>query len=130
MTWLASSRSGPREVAAGQGTPSVDPDDRDFLRDRCAELNEQFQHLEFALPPGPIHGDAHTSNLLTDHGQVVLLDFEAAAIGPREWDLLPTAIAVRAVRPGRGAVPGVRGRVRVRCADLGGLPGAAGDPAS
>ncbi len=67
--------------------------DRDFLRARCADLTEQFQKLEFALPIGPIHGDAHTSNLLTDHGQVVLLDFEAVAIGPREWDLLPTSIA-------------------------------------
>ena len=71
----------------------IDPDDRDFLRERCAGLNEQFQHLDFALPPGPIHGDAHTSNLLTDHGQVVLLDFEAVAVGPREWDLMPTAVA-------------------------------------
>ena len=43
---------------------------------------------------GPIHGDAHTRNLLTDRGEVVLSDFESAAIGPREWDLLPTAIAV------------------------------------
>jgi len=67
--------------------------DRDFLRDYCAELAEKLGHLEFALPPGPIHGDAHTSNLLTDHGQVVLLDFEASAVGPREWDLMPTAIA-------------------------------------
>ena len=67
--------------------------DRDFLRARCDELNEQLPQLEFALPRGPIHGDAHTRNLLTDNGQVVLLDFEAAAIGPREWDLLPTAIA-------------------------------------
>ena len=67
--------------------------DRDFLRARCDDLNEQLRHLEFALPQGPIHGDAHTRNLLTDHGQVVLLDFESAAIGPREWDLVPTAIA-------------------------------------
>jgi aminoglycoside phosphotransferase (APT) family kinase protein len=71
----------------------VAPGDRDFLRERCAELNEQLQGLEFALPPGPVHGDAHTSNLLTDHGQVVLLDFEAVVIGPREWDLIPTAVA-------------------------------------
>jgi hypothetical protein len=28
------------------------------------------------------------------HGRVVLLEFEAAAVGPREWDLLPTAIRV------------------------------------
>lgn len=68
--------------------------DRDFLRARCADLSGQLEDLAFALPRGPIHGDAHTRNLLTDHGQVVMLDFEAAAIGPREWDLLPTAIGV------------------------------------
>jgi Ser/Thr protein kinase RdoA (MazF antagonist) len=71
----------------------VTPEDRDFLRSRCGDLNDQLRHLEFALPQGPIHGDAHTRNLLTDRGQVVLLDFESAATGPREWDLLPTAIA-------------------------------------
>jgi aminoglycoside phosphotransferase (APT) family kinase protein len=75
-------------------TRGVDPDDRAFLDERCAYLNDQLRHLEFGLPVGPIHGDAHTRNLLTDRGQVVLLDFEAAAYGPREWDLLPTAIAV------------------------------------
>ena len=58
----------------------------------------------------------------------MLLDFEAAAIGPREWDLLPTAIACERYRPGRGAVPGVRRHLRVRRAHLGRLPGAAGDP--
>jgi Ser/Thr protein kinase RdoA (MazF antagonist) len=68
--------------------------DRHFLSARSADLSAQLQGLTFALPRGPIHGDAHTKNLLTDHGQVVLLDFESAAIGPREWDLLPTAIAV------------------------------------
>ncbi len=72
----------------------IDQVDREFLEGRCAELNDQLQHLAFALPHGPIHGDAHTRNLLTDRGQVVLLDFEAAAVGPREWDLLPTAIGV------------------------------------
>jgi Ser/Thr protein kinase RdoA (MazF antagonist) len=80
------------EIRLAEAT-EVDPGDRDFLRERRADLNEQFQHLEFALPRGPIHGDAHTSNLLTDHGQVVLLDFEAVAVGPREWDLMPTAVA-------------------------------------
>jgi len=73
----------------------VDAKDLDFLHDRIADLTNQFDHLDFALPVGPIHGDAHTKNLLTDRGQVVLIDFEAAAIGPREWDLLPTSIAVQ-----------------------------------
>jgi len=76
-------------TAAGVGQA-----DRDFLRARCDDLNEQLTRLAFALPGGPIHGDAHTANLLTDRGRVVLLDFESSAIGPREWDLLPTAISV------------------------------------
>ena len=73
---------------------TVPQDDREYLRARCDDLNDELQHLEYALPRGPIHGDAHTKNLLTDHGQVVLLDFESSAVGPREWDLLPTAIGV------------------------------------
>lgn len=72
----------------------VSPGDREFLQARCAELDNELPNLAFALPRGPIHGDAHTSNLLTDRGQVVLLDFEASATGPREWDLLPSAIGV------------------------------------
>jgi Ser/Thr protein kinase RdoA (MazF antagonist) len=81
---------------------TVAADDRDYLRTRCDDLNGELQHLEFALPRGPIHGDAHTRNLLTDHGQVVLIDFESAAVGPREWDLMPTAIGVeRYDRPER-----------------------------
>jgi aminoglycoside phosphotransferase (APT) family kinase protein len=74
-------------------TSGVDLEDREFLLSRCAELTEQFPKLEFALPTGPIHGDAYIGNLLTDGGRVVLSDFEAAAVGPREWDLLPTSIA-------------------------------------
>jgi thiamine kinase-like enzyme len=46
-------------------------------------LNKQLQEVTYALPTGPIHGDAHPRNLLTDNGQVVLLDFEVALIGPR-----------------------------------------------
>lgn len=42
--------------------------DRDFLHARCQELDEQFPALTYALPRGPIHGDAHTGNLLTDRG--------------------------------------------------------------
>ncbi len=80
----------------------IGPADHDFLEERCAVLGDQLRHLMFALPRGPIHGDAHTGNLLTDRGQVVLLDFESAAVGPREWDLLPTAIGVeRYGRPER-----------------------------
>jgi aminoglycoside phosphotransferase (APT) family kinase protein len=84
-------RSIESRLAAADNVPRTD---RDFLSARCADLHAQLEGLTFALPRGPIHGDAHPKNLLTDHGQVVLLDFESVATGPREWDLLPSAIAV------------------------------------
>ena len=71
---------------------SAPAEDRAFLRARCRELEKRFQEIEFALPKGPIHGDAHTGNLMCDHGAVCLLDFEMVGYGPREWDLIPTAI--------------------------------------
>jgi hypothetical protein len=59
-----------------------------FLRDNCELVREQWASLEFALPPGVIHADAHEQNALRDRsGTVRLLDLEACAWGPREWDL-------------------------------------------
>ena len=84
-------RSIESRLAAADNVPRAD---RDFLSARCADLHAQLEGLTFALPRGPIHGDAHPKNLLTDRGLVVLLDFESVATGPREWDLLPSAIAV------------------------------------
>jgi Ser/Thr protein kinase RdoA (MazF antagonist) len=67
---------------------SVKPATVDFLRQRTHSLKGQYGDLDFVLPQGPIHGDAHTGNLLRDTmGIVWLLDFEAFARGPREWDL-------------------------------------------
>jgi Ser/Thr protein kinase RdoA (MazF antagonist) len=68
--------------------------DRAFLLARCRELEARYKDLEFALPKGPIHGDAHTGNLMCDRGTVCLLDFEMVGNGPREWDLMPTAIGL------------------------------------
>ena len=91
-TWRALLRS--RSLESRLAAPTaVTREDRDFLLARCGDLNEQLGPWSSPCRAGPIHGDAHTRNLLTDHGQVVLLDFESAAVGPREWDLLPTAIA-------------------------------------
>jgi aminoglycoside phosphotransferase len=91
LAGFAPLRTSQSRLAAPAG---AGPCDRDFLCGRCADLTCQFHKLEFALPPGPIHGDAHTWNLLSDGGQVVLLGFGASAVGPREWDLLPAVIAV------------------------------------
>ncbi|MDS0133701.1 MULTISPECIES: aminoglycoside phosphotransferase family protein [unclassified Amycolatopsis] len=61
--------------------------DLDFLRDRYEELSERFQDLEFPLPAGPVHGDAHPGNVMrSPDGTLNLIDFEDFAYGPREWD--------------------------------------------
>lgn len=68
-------------------------DDRAFLRSRLAGLRERFAGLEFALPTGPIHGDANIGNIIRRRdGQAVLIDLDGFATGPREWDLTLTAV--------------------------------------
>jgi aminoglycoside phosphotransferase (APT) family kinase protein len=68
-------------------------EDRDFLTERLAMLQESYAHLDFALPQGVIHGDANVGNVLRDrNGQPVVIDLDGFAIGPREWDLALTAI--------------------------------------
>jgi hypothetical protein len=71
---------------------SLTDDEHAFLEGRISEVEEQVRHLEPVLPPGPLHGDAHTGNLTPSPSGPVLCDFDSAAIGHREWDLLPTAV--------------------------------------
>ncbi|MEQ4726242.1 aminoglycoside phosphotransferase family protein [Nonomuraea sp. B19D2] len=68
---------------------NVADDDLEFLRQRVEDLYAEYSSINFALPAGHIHGDGHKSNLLrrAADGRVILLDFEAFAWGPREWDL-------------------------------------------
>ena len=71
----------------------LSPPDRSFLRSRLAELKEQYAQLQFALPAGVIHGDASVGNVIHDHhGHPVLIDLDGFAVGPREWDLVLTAL--------------------------------------
>jgi Ser/Thr protein kinase RdoA (MazF antagonist) len=66
----------------------VPPDAVDFLYQRARELGEAYAGLSFELPAGPIHGDAHPGNLIrAKSGDVVLVDLESFAFGPREWDV-------------------------------------------
>jgi aminoglycoside phosphotransferase (APT) family kinase protein len=75
---------------------AMDGEDVQFLRNRCGLLQQQFADLEFVLPQGVIHGDAHEGNALRDRsGMVRLLDFESFAVGPREWDLGVLALRYR-----------------------------------
>ncbi len=40
------------------------PGDIEFLRGRYKRLTADFEDVNFALPRGPIHGDAYISNLI------------------------------------------------------------------
>jgi hypothetical protein len=48
-------------LAAAAGA-AIAVDDVAFLRRRLAELRTDYESLEFALPEGHIHGDAHARN--------------------------------------------------------------------
>ncbi len=67
--------------------------DRTFLTGKLAEMQGKYAELEFVLPPGVIHGDASIGNVLRDYaGNPVVIDLDGFAIGPREWDVVLTAI--------------------------------------
>jgi aminoglycoside phosphotransferase (APT) family kinase protein len=66
--------------------------DRSFLLDRCADLETALDQLEFALPRGLVHGDAHPGNVISGPDGPVLCDFDSSCVGPPEWDLTPLAV--------------------------------------
>jgi aminoglycoside phosphotransferase (APT) family kinase protein len=68
-------------------------EDREFLRAQHQQLARCYEQLAFVLPHGVIHGDASVGNVIRDiTGQAVLIDLDGFAIGPREWDLVLTAM--------------------------------------
>lgn len=75
------------------GLESIDRADAEFLRDRAAKLRAEYDALAFDLPAGPIHGDANVGNVILGRdGRPVLIDLDSFAWGPREWDLVQTAL--------------------------------------
>ena len=78
-----------------ESSRAINEDERTWLRDRCSQLLDAYDNLQFVLPPGMIHGDAWRGNLLRDGHRVVLADWDAASTGPREIDLIPTMQGVR-----------------------------------
>lgn len=62
---------------------------RAWLGNRITELRRRWQTTAFARPATLIHGDAHANNLLRlPDDRVILGDWDHAAVGPREWDLM------------------------------------------
>jgi Ser/Thr protein kinase RdoA (MazF antagonist) len=71
----------------------LNPDDRTFMNSELARLQAGYACLEFTLPHGIIHGDANIGNVLSDPGgHPVVIDLDDFATGPREWDLIQTAL--------------------------------------
>lgn len=79
------------------GSRVLSSDDRSWLLDRLEELTERYH----SLPPGRlcvVHGDAWAGNVVvTDNGEVTLLDLERCSVGAPEWDLVSTAIKLTSV---------------------------------
>jgi thiamine kinase-like enzyme len=62
--------------------------------------------MNFAVPAGLIHGDAHGGNLMrAESGEIILGDWDHVADGPREWDLIQIHYIRR--RFGRGTDQGL-----------------------
>ncbi|MBB4784325.1 phosphotransferase enzyme family protein [Streptomyces rapamycinicus] len=66
---------------------------RTFLRSMADDLEAEYSRLRFALPVGHLHGDFNVGNVLRDetsHPKVI--DLDGFVTGPREWDLMQTAM--------------------------------------
>ncbi|MGW1060297.1 phosphotransferase family protein [Micromonospora rubida] len=67
--------------------------DRAFLVDWCDRLEPRLAALRRATEGQLIHGDAHVGNLLREpSGRIVLCDFDATCLGPRQVDLAAVAV--------------------------------------
>ena len=87
---LAPFASAPQRIEASTW---LSPQDRAFLTSVLAQTQTAYARLEFALPPGVIHGDANVGNVQVDHhGNPVVIDLDEFATGPRKWDLALTAL--------------------------------------
>ncbi|WP_141205256.1 phosphotransferase enzyme family protein [Streptomyces griseorubiginosus] len=66
---------------------------RAFLRSMADDLTADYGRLQFALPAGHLHGDFNVGNVLRDAaGRPKVIDLDGFVTGPREWDLMQTAM--------------------------------------
>jgi aminoglycoside phosphotransferase (APT) family kinase protein len=75
------------------GSDWLSPEDRQYMTGKLSALRDEYDRLEFSLPRGVIHGDASIGNVLHDlDGKPTVIDLDDFCIGPREWDLIQTAL--------------------------------------
>lgn len=67
--------------------------DRRLLCSWRDDLTAAASEMAWELPPGPLHGDVHTGNLIVT-STPYLVDLDRIATGPREWDLTQQAASV------------------------------------
>ncbi|WP_433572831.1 phosphotransferase enzyme family protein [Streptomyces sp. CA-251247] len=66
---------------------------REYLATLAEELAAEYDRLRFVLPAGPLHGDFNIGNVLRDAaGHPKVIDLDGFVTGPREWDLMQTAM--------------------------------------
>jgi Ser/Thr protein kinase RdoA (MazF antagonist) len=69
------------------------PGERDYMSRELDRLRGEYAQLKFTLPRGVIHGDANIGNVLHDlNGNPAVIDLDDFCTGPREWDLIQTAM--------------------------------------
>lgn len=81
------------KVAQRLGRATIPDTTRVFLRSMADDLTAEYGHLQFALPVGHLHGDFNIGNVLHDAaGRPKVIDLDGFVTGPREWDLVQTAM--------------------------------------
>ncbi|MFF5719279.1 phosphotransferase family protein [Streptomyces buecherae] len=77
-------------------------EDRDFLSDRAKRLADELGKVDFPFPAAVIQGDPqHRNALHHPSGQPVLCDWDTAAHGQPEWDLVTVEVHCRRFGYGR-----------------------------
>lgn len=81
------------DLDTARDAPALTADQHAWLADHADRLHAAYHAVTSCLGTGLVHGDAHTENLLHDAAtnRWVLIDFDQAAHGPRELDLLYAA---------------------------------------
>lgn len=73
----------------------LNSDDHAFLAERCETLSASLADLQYNTQPCLLHGDPQHRNTLWSERGPVLCDWESAAIGHREWDLITIEVHCR-----------------------------------
>ncbi len=84
-----------RRIETLSNTNSVDPNVVGRLNKRLSECEGSWTSFSSSYDWQPIHGDAHTGNVIMHRGNQYICDFDSCGIGPIEWDLVPIQIIAR-----------------------------------